>query len=104
MFSFLCKCVSVCVGRGVLESYIEMKLIGPVADNFVLRCPIPDLVLVDLVATGGVSVLVEQHRVSCNAWNKTIITAVTHKHKHAQTKHFPACSVTLAADQAWLRI
>lgn len=53
-----------------LQSHIEMKLIRPVADHFVLRCSITDLVLVDLVATGGVSVLVEEHRVSCNACKK----------------------------------
>lgn len=38
-----------------------MELIRPVANNFVFGRLVSDLVLVDLVATGGISILIEEH-------------------------------------------
>lgn len=47
-----------------------MKLICPVANHFVFSCPVFDLVLVDLVTTGGISIFIEEHRVASYALNK----------------------------------
>lgn len=58
-------------------SHVEVKLIGPVPDHFVLRCSVPELVLVDLVATRGVSVFIEEHWVAGNTWIKEHCNAVS---------------------------
>lgn len=50
-------------------THIEIKLICPVADDLVLRREVSYLVLVDLVASGCISIFVKEHRVSCDAWN-----------------------------------
>lgn len=57
------------MGTGERESiaYIEVELICPVADDFILCRAVSDLVLVDLITAGGISVLVEQHGVASNA-------------------------------------
>lgn len=47
-----------------------MKLICPVANHFVFSCPVFDLVLINLVTTGSISVLIEEHRVASYALNK----------------------------------
>lgn len=43
------------------KAHVEMELIRPVANNFVFGRSVSDLVLVDLVATRGVSILIEEH-------------------------------------------
>lgn len=52
------------------DTHIEMKLICPVANHFVFSCPVFNLVLVDLVATGSISVFIEEHWVASYALNK----------------------------------
>ena len=51
-----------CVAR-LCGSYVEMQLVGPLTDHLVLcyRLVI-DLVLEDVIASGGVAVLVESDR------------------------------------------
>lgn len=72
---------------GGSESHIEMKLICPVADHFVLCCSIAYLVLVDLVATRGVPVFIEEHRVTCNTCKKgPLVQDYAHTHTHTCQK------------------
>lgn len=52
------------------DAHIEMKLIGPFTNHFVFSCSVFDLVLVDLVTTGSISVFIEEHRVTSYALNK----------------------------------
>lgn len=59
------------------KSHVEVKLIGPVPDHFVLRRSVPDLVLVDLVATRGISVFIEEHWVAGYTWIKEHCDAVS---------------------------
>lgn len=61
----LCGNVWVCNKKG--NTHGEMKLIRPVANDFVLSRSVSDLVLVDLVAPGGISVFVEEHWVASYA-------------------------------------
>lgn len=49
------------------SAYGKMELIRPVADDFVFSRVVVDLVLIDLVAPGGIPVLVEEHRVAGDA-------------------------------------
>lgn len=48
-------------------AHVEMELICPVANYFVFGCPVSDLVLVDLVASRGISIFIEEHWVSSYA-------------------------------------
>lgn len=49
------------------KAHVEMELICPVANYFVFGCPVSDLVLVDLVASRGISIFIEEHWVSSYA-------------------------------------
>lgn len=49
------------------NTHIEMELIRPVADYFVLGRSVSDLVLVNLVASRGISVFIEEHGVASYA-------------------------------------
>lgn len=57
------------MGTGERESiaYTEVELICPVANDFIFCRAVSDLVLVDLITAGGISVLVEEHRVASDA-------------------------------------
>lgn len=44
-----------------------MKLICPVANYFVFGCSVSDLVLVDFITTGSISIFIEEHRVASYA-------------------------------------
>lgn len=52
------------------DAHIEIKLICPVANHFVFSRLVSDLVLVDLVTTGSISVFIEEHRIASYALNK----------------------------------
>lgn len=62
---FLCGNVWICNRKD--NAHVEMELIRPVANDFVFRCSISDLVLVDLVAPRGISIFVEEHWVASYA-------------------------------------
>ena len=47
-----------------------MKLICPVANHFVFSRLVSDLVLVDLITTGSISVFIEEYWVASYALNK----------------------------------
>lgn len=49
------------------SAHIQMELIRPVTNNFVLGCSVSDLVLVDLIASRGISVFIEEHWVASYA-------------------------------------
>lgn len=43
--------------------HVQVQLIGPVSDDLVLCCrPVVDLILEDVVASGGVAVLIKDDR------------------------------------------
>lgn len=60
------SCFEVAWNRKI-NAHAEIELIRPLSDYFVFGCLVSDLVLVDLVASGSVSVLVEEHWVSSYA-------------------------------------
>ena len=63
----LLECVRRCKRK---DAHIEMKLICPVANHFVFSRLVSDLVLVDLITTGSISVFIEEYWVASYALNK----------------------------------
>lgn len=62
-------CVGMCgYGYKKGKAYIKMELICPVANDFVFSRSVSDLVLVDLIAPGGISVFIEEHWVASYAY------------------------------------
>lgn len=56
----------------IIAPHVQMQLIGPVSDDLVLRHrPVVDLVLEDVVASGGVAVLVKGDRSPCTSCQDT---------------------------------
>lgn len=49
------------------DTYIKMKLTCPVANHFVFCRSVSDLVLVDLIMTGGISMFIEEHWIASYA-------------------------------------
>lgn len=54
-------------GRSQPQPYLQVEVVGPLPDDFVLRSGVPDLVLVDIVTPRSVSILIEGHRSPSNA-------------------------------------
>lgn len=44
-------------------AYIQMQLVGPMANDFIFSCSVFDLVLVDLIAPRSISIFIEEHRI-----------------------------------------
>lgn len=44
-----------------------MEFVCPVTDDFIFSCPVSDLILVDLVASRGISVFIEEHWVASDS-------------------------------------
>lgn len=49
------------------KAHIEKELIRPMANDFVFSRSVSDLVLVDLVATRGISIFIEEYWIASNA-------------------------------------
>ena len=65
---WVCVCVCACV---CLKSHSEVELIGPGADDSVLRRgPVGVLVLEDIVSSRSVAILVENHWCAGTSWNE----------------------------------
>lgn len=56
---FVKECV--CVWNRKRNAYIKMKLICPVANDFVFSCLVSELILVDLIAPRCISIFIEEH-------------------------------------------
>lgn len=52
------------------QPHLEVQVVCPLPDDFVLRGGVPDLVLVDVVTPWSISVLIERHRSPSNACGK----------------------------------
>lgn len=50
--------------------YLQVEVVGPVPDDFVLRSGVPDLVLVDVVTSWCISILIEGHWSPSNAYRR----------------------------------
>lgn len=60
-------CGNVWVRNRKGNAHIELEIIRPMSDAFVFSRSVLDLVLVDLVAPGGISVFVEENWVASYA-------------------------------------
>lgn len=50
--------------------YLQVEVVGPLPDDFVLRSGVPDLVLVDVVTSWRISILIEGHWSPSNAYRR----------------------------------
>lgn len=52
------------------QLYLQVEVVSPLPDDFVLRSGVPDLILVDVVTPWRVSILVERHGSPSDAWKR----------------------------------